>query len=228
MSGDSFDNQFDKDFKDYIAKILEDSILDSDASTSPTPVTEAGTPELPEETLNAVDHVYYTDEILTLLNNTPADEMPPMLANAMVSGDNHTPNEGVYDLIANVIEEHADLIAQHGHRGIIKNGSKFVIDTHINSKRIILRFDTLEQAALAYLYARNKDLRETRTAYSRRSLNSLLQNPYYNALNNKLASYLQQYKNKGIDIAAIVDAKLLNPTEDKVYKNRSKKRHRRI
>jgi hypothetical protein len=241
MSGSNGDKDYIDDAKEYIKTLLnqiDTTYLDDDleddytldhSSSNSSPVTTQITsrPETPEETLliDTLNDVILADEdaaiieeLYQLLHDTPDTEMPASLAEAIVNEQN-THNNAVYNLVEDVMEAQSAAIAQHAHSGIKRRPTGvFQIDTHVDKKHITCTFPTLEQAAVAYLYARNKSATEKISAHADKALREALKNPYYKKLHDNLGNYLKEYKNRGIDLAETMDSRIAKAkTRDNIY-----------
>jgi hypothetical protein len=231
-----FDDHFDE--ADELPDFLDDETI-GDSSSNPSPTSDASDneePETPEDfkaMWKSLDDIYLADILYDALLNDP--EMPSELAEAMVSGPDHSPSPAVYDLITEVIEEHTATLPPHTLIKELKSGG-YCMDTSVNGMRLRQKFDTLEQAALGLLYAKLKGITEkgnpdhVRENATRAFMNVFNYSEEYKNLYKNMQAHIQNHRNKnGVDIIDIIDKLVAKEQEAKgQQKNKSSKRPRRV
>lgn len=175
-----------------------------------------------------IDDVYLANILYDALEDTP-EEVPSDLADFMVN------DESIHNAAALIEEVVAESQAESlpGHPAIRKQQNGYRIDVNVNGVRLTPKFDTIEQAALALIYAKLKGITGKSEAGNKisdtareKALNSFVAlfnySEEYKNLYNNIEKNLQKHRDNGVDIINIVNDLL----ESKKPQNNPSKRHR--
>jgi hypothetical protein len=243
MSGDN--DLFDDDAKNFLTELLnkhkfdvaldevdDDTVGYSSSNPSPNTTSLPSSPttsiedleedlETPEDfqaMSRHIDDIFLADELYEALINTPPENMPTQLADA-IAEEESSHIDGVYNLIADVVTEQAATLPPTAAIKTLTDGT-YVLDTNVNGIRLRVNFNTLEQAALALVYAKLKVINciDRPERIRENALHSLVD--VVTQYNLNVDEGIQKHRNNGIDIPKVIDDLL----EQKNSSSNSKRR----